>query len=780
MRSVMKARATVYGAVFAVGFCGLVAQVVVLREMVATFYGNELSIGVMLGSWLLWTGVGSVGLGRLARRLGRPRLWLAGALVVGAVLVVATVVGARCLGLALVASGETRGAIRPFRLMLGSSLALLAPFCLVNGLLFPLGCRVAGESEASQGVGVGRVYLAEAAGAAAGGACFSFVLVHWLGPVTIAVVLAGVWCVGAAALAATRWQGGGAKAVAGVAACGLALAAAAAGAGAPAAWARRIDRAYWRPLELVSAVDSRYGRLAVVGQPTEGGQRSLYRNGTLAFSYPDPPAAESLVHLPMLQHPGPRRVLLLGGGLGGAVEEVLKHPSVETVTVVELDPMAVRLVRGHFPAAAGRVLGERRVELVLRDGRRFLKRTDRRYDVVLVAQGPPSTAQANRYYTRECFAEAARVLAAGGVFAFRAAGGHNYIPDENRRLLASLHRTLAGVFPHVVVFPGPQCTFLASAREGMPGYRLDVLAERLAERGIATAYVDPVGWEAALVGGRLEELDEALRTPAAVNRDLAPRCYYFEAQRWGAVQRARGSAARVGWLDLGGLLAWLDRRPWVAVVAVLAVVGVVSSAVPVVRGRGRDAALSFAVASSGVVEMAVELVVLLAFQVAYGYVYQYLGVLMASFMVGLALGAWASSRWVAQGRATWRRMVCAQCCMCAYPLVLLGFVWLAGEGGGWVGPLFAGVSFTGMTLVAGLVGGLQFPVAAALHSRGGGSAGGLYALDLFGACLGALAVSAVLVPTFGMVWVCVLLGALGGLGLLGVMAAVVWGERKSG
>ncbi|MBM4043192.1 MAG: hypothetical protein FJ290_32290 [Planctomycetes bacterium] len=69
------------------------------------------------------------------------------------------------------------------------------------------------------------------------------------------------------------------------------------------------------------------------------------------------------------------------------------------------------------------------------------------------------------------------------------------------------------------------------------------------------------------------------------------------------------------------------------------------------------------------------------------------------------------------------------------------------------------------------MGGLQFPLAAALHSRGAGSAGALYGLDLFGACLGALAVSSVLVPSFGLGGVCLLLAGLAGLGLVALGVA---------
>jgi len=700
--------------VFAIGFCGVVAQVVVLREMVVTFYGNELCIGAMLGTWLFWTGLGSLGLGRLTRRLKRPGTWLAATLAVMAVLLVATVVGARGLKVVLRATeGGSIGQIRPLGTMLVSSLALLAPFCLVNGFLFPLACRAAEEA----GGTVGTVYLLEAAGAAVGGVSYTFVLVHWLS-------LPGVF--------------------------------------------HQMDSAYWRPLAVVASADSPYGRVTVTRQK-EGEQRTLYVNGVLAFSYPDPPAAEGVAHLPMLEHPGPRRVLLLGGG-PGAVEEVLKHPSVERLTYVELDPLAVEMVRRHFPPAAAKALRDRRVEVVLADGRAFVKGTSQRFDVALSAVGPPTTAQTNRFYTVEFFREVARVLEPGGVFAFHASGGHDYIPEESRRLLACLHGSLAAAFPHVIVFPGAPVAFLASNREGVVGYRLGVLDARMAERGVATSYVDALSWEADLVGGRLEGLQRVVNAPAERNRDLSPRCYYYEAQRWSAQQRVRQSGSTPLALDLGRVLEVLDHHPAVAPLVLLGVVAAISLAVPLARRRWRDGALAFSIASTGLVEMGVEFTVLLGFQVVCGYVYQYVGLLVASFMFGLALGAWVSSRWVRGGRATWGRMQWVQVGICAYPLALLGFLALSASVRFAALPAVAGAAFSLAALLAGFAGGLQFPLAAALHSGGAGSAGVLYGLDLFGSCLGALAVSSVLAPSVGLGGVCLLLAGLAGLGLVALLA----------
>jgi len=819
MPGAMTTRASVYGSIFLVGFCSLIAQVVLLREMVVTFYGNELSIGVMLGSWLLWTGLGSLGLGRFARRLREPRLWLAWALLACAAVLIGTVIGAKCLKILVGIRGTTvvdfltdparaasglseffsrperalsqmaaarealTGQLRPLGSMLGSSLALLGPFCLLNGFLFPLACRAArpsgGDSAAGAGGerSVGLVYALEAAGAAAGGATYTFALVEvdWLHPLLLAWMLGLAYAVCAFGLALGHWRRvSGWVLLAGAAGVFVALCATSMGATSTSRWLcvfpEEVERAYWEPFDLRRTRDSRYGRVAVVRQAA---QVTVYENGALGFSYPDPPAAESVAHLPMLEHPLPRRVLLLGGG-PGVVEEILKYRSVETLTYVELDPQVMEASLSGAPFG-----DDPRVESVVVDGRAFVKRTRARYDVVIVALGPPTTAQANRHYTLEWFREVVRVLEPGGLIAFRAAGGESYLSETSRRLLACLHDTLAAALPHVIVFPGAECTFLASNRAGVLTYHVDTLDDRMTERGIRTSYVDASLWGAALTSGRLEELKGALRAkPApALNRDLSPRCYYFEAQRWSEQLRSRGRGGKSPRLDLGQLLAYLDERPAIAPLALFGLVAVASVAVPLMRRRRRDGAIAFAVTSSGLIQIAAEFVVLLGFQVVCGYVYQAMGVLIGAFMLGMTLGALLSSRWVRKGLATWRRLELAQILTCVYPLCLYGVMFAITRSWVTLPPAMAGLAFGVMAVAAGAASGLLFPLAAALRQEGGASAGTLYGLDLFGSCLGALAVSSVLVPTFGLGGACAILAGFGALGLAGLAAA--GGRRAS-
>ena len=76
-------------------------------------------------------------------------------------------------------------------------------------------------------------------------------------------------------------------------------------------------------MRLLAAQNSIYGSLAVVGTDAS---RSLFENGLIVMTVPDPAAAEEAVHFALLEHPEPHRLLLIGGGMNGSIAEALAHP----------------------------------------------------------------------------------------------------------------------------------------------------------------------------------------------------------------------------------------------------------------------------------------------------------------------------------------------------------------------------------------------------------------------------------------------------------------------
>jgi spermidine synthase len=123
---------------------------------------------------------------------------------------------------------------------------------------------------------------------------------------------------------------------------------------------------------------------------------------------------EMMTHVPILAHGRAREVLIVGGGDCGIAEEVLKHKSVKRLTQVEIDASVVEFSKEHFPEFTSRVLDNPRFELVIDDGMKYVARTERRFDVIIVdstdPQGPGKVLFSEKFY-----ASCKRCMNKGGV-----------------------------------------------------------------------------------------------------------------------------------------------------------------------------------------------------------------------------------------------------------------------------------------------------------------------------------------------------------------------------
>lgn len=160
---------------------------------------------------------------------------------------------------------------------------------------------------------------------------------------------------------------------------------------------------------------------------------------------------EAMVHPAALSHPAPRRALILGGGDGGSLEEVLKHPSIEHVDLVELDEEVIAIAKRHFASIHRGSFDDARVKIHIGDGAAFIADASAApgasraagYDLILLDLTDPDTVAAS-LYTKAFFSAAMIRLAANGVLALHT-GSPVYAPEQVRVLLA----TLKSVFPVV-------------------------------------------------------------------------------------------------------------------------------------------------------------------------------------------------------------------------------------------------------------------------------------------------------------------------------------------
>jgi spermidine synthase len=228
----------------------------------------------------------------------------------------------------------------------------------------------------------------------------------------------------------------------------------------------------------------------------EGPGRALILGGTLQtsineeFTYHEP-----LVHIPLFAHPNPHRVLIIGGGDGGALRHVLFHPSVNRALEVEIDQSVVEASLRFLPEISGGAYSDSRAELKIQDGVQFVAETSESFDVILVDSTDP-VGPAAALISDQFLDDAHHALAPGGLLAMQS-GSPISQPREWLATVGAFQKAFPIVKPYVgyvPIYPAMLWSWVIGSHE-----------------------VDPTSFDDLSVRGRLEALRGALHvyTPAA-------------------------------------------------------------------------------------------------------------------------------------------------------------------------------------------------------------------------------------------------------------------------
>ncbi len=746
----------------AAGLTGTVGQILILRELLVLFTGNELSSGLFFACWLVWTALGSGGAGFLARRNRPVGKWLPWVLLAAAAALPTSLLfirAARLMG--SIPSGE----MLSLPLMILFTSFATFPSCVCLGALFSIAWSLhADQVASSSGLRPVRVYLCEALGAAAGCGIFHFLLLPEIHALGTALTLAGVLTGLAAAYPLCHRMEApppyGLTAVWVLAVLGL-VAAAANVEGLEAQsrqwqWGKRI----------VATRDTPYQHLTVL---QEAGLFSFFGSGSWLFSTPDRYAAESASHPAMLQHPRPRSVLSIGGAASGLVDEILKYPDIQTVVVIEPDPELIRLARRLLPGELTAGLEDPRVHVAYEDAGSFLRRKEGAYDVILLNVGEPVSIQMNRFFTVEHFRLLKDHLTTDGLLSFSVSVAPEMLGQAQARLIGSLNATLRAVFPRVrLVMGGEGARFMAGLAEGALETDAIALSSRAQRYGLSLQYVNDAALQDLFSPFRaryVEALLEEQGTPPA-NEDFRPVSALQTLLVWSA-QIHPGLEHVLLRITSGG-----PAGLWGAIITLGA--GFFVVALGCRKRWGRSPGIALSVGAVGASQMVLQLCLLLGFQILEGYLYLELALIVGAFMVGIGAGSAVVDFLAARVRHPRRFLLLTQGGLMAHfagsILMLLRFHSHQPVGSGaelkWI--------FPSLALMAGTLGGLHYCLAVRTLSVERGTApgawegGGLYALDLLGAALGAMSVSLILLPVYGLITTC-----LAALAVLGVSLAIL-------
>jgi spermidine synthase len=741
-------------AILVKGFSGLVAQILLLRELLIVFSGNELSIGIILANWLILGAFGSYFLGSMAERSRYSLESFAVLTILFSIALLAAVYLTRILkGTMGISIGESVG----FLPMLFSSFVVLSAVCILQGALFTYSCRIYAQFSSPGASAVGRVYVYETVGTIVGGVACTYLLIPYFNSFQVGTGLALLNFAVCLVLLAPSWKTGRPQQAILTVLSVLTL-----GSGylLVADQAERLHQhsidAQWKRQNVVHYQNSQYGNICVLENE---GQYIFFLDGipNLITPIPDLLALEEFVHLPLLAHPEPAKLLVLGGGAGGMINEALKHPSVALVDYAELDPLLLDLLRKFATQLTESELNDERVKVEHIDGRLLLKQTKNRYDVIFVGIQEPSNLQANRFFTQEFFALAKEKLNQGGILVLGLPGSLTYVNQELRDLNGSIFSTLESVFAHVRAIPGDgRNLFLSSDSPDVSQIDRAQIIERLIGRNIAADVVVPWHIENKLYDGWQDWFSRFLEGGSQrFNTDLTPIGVYYSISHWNAVFAP----------SLRGIFSQFEK---INLTGIALLIAIPLALYLLFRPKNRQflrGGISLSIITTGFAGMMFDLMVIFAFQSIYGYVFSWIGILVAAFMAGAACGALLLTRLLERLKDCFRAFLATElaiiCFAVAFPIVFLTVPALSEDPAAF--PYFK-ILFLTVSFTSGFLTGSQFPLANKLYLEKSGSlsqtAGWLYAADLLGGWFGGIVGAVVLLPVLGLAGTCIAVGLL--------------------
>jgi len=743
-------------AMIIVGLSGIIAQILILRELMITFYGNELSIGIILANWLILEAIGAFLLGKKAERV-RKKFEIF--IILNLIFLISFPIMIYLARIVKDIMGLTPGEGVGLVPMLCSSFLILLPVSISHGALFTFGCKIYSlYSDAKDAVNIGRVYIYETLGTMAGGIGFTYLLIPYFHSITIALsvsllnVILCLWLL----FPFRRYKRDTAKRNLSFLSlgCSFLIGFFLFGGGADVIHIDSINN-QWKGQHLVHYQNSIYGNVAVIERE---GQYTFFSDGVpiITTPFPDISFVEWFIHMPMLLHSNPENILVLSGGAGGVIHEILKHPSVKKIDYTELDPLILATIAKFNSPLTEKELGDEKVQVINMDGRVFVKTSPSLYDVIFVGLGEPSDLQTNRFFTTEFFSLAKKRLSEDGLLIISLPGSLSYLGRELESLNACIVHTLNGVFPYVNVVPGDFNLFIASSSEDILQFNVQELNVRLAERGLDTGLITPAYIDYMLSSRHSEWFFDRVNSGTKrLNSDFSPIGFFYSLSYRNA------------------MFSPYMRKPFllfegfnIAHFCMLCLI-IILTVILIGRRTGQLSRISvpICVAMTGFSGMIFSLVLIFAFQALYGYVFHWIGLLVSTLMVGTALGGFMMTHFLGKKMNELTLFMKLEICLILFSVILpLVFTILHPYIDRPSAFLLKSV-FLGLSFVSGFLIGLQFPLANKMYltfgmgkqkHRFGDTVGLLYGSDLLGGWMGGILGGVILLPVLGLLGTCVI------------------------
>lgn len=748
-------------------------QLLFIREFLIIFYGNELSIGLVLGNWLLLEAAGSFIFGKISAKLRNLNLSYALICIGAAIAFPLSIFSARVIKNILSLSIGEGGGVTLVSL---SSFVVMASLALLLGAQFPLACELLQKCFSKKRVSenIGKNYFLEAIGFGLGGVIITCFLIPHLNSLRIALILGALNLAGAYFALWLQDKKISLK----LNAVLLTILVLFAGAYKSDLLHKVSLKLQWRNLNIIAYENSVYGNIAVTKQAE---QHVFYCDGLPFMTTPNPDIVftEDLVNFSLAAARQPKDILFIGPALGGIISQALKFPLL-TITYAELDPLIIEMARRYLTTMTARELNDPRVKIHNIDGRLFLKNTRDKFDLIIINLPPPSTLQLNRFFTREFFSLCKARLKDNGLISLSLPSSLSSLSREIIDLNKCALNTLRREFKKTEVIPGYYNIYLAT---DAPYFEVnaDTITANLEANGVNSPL-----FTRFYIGDRLKLENKTWFyksiAPYAVriNTDLNPAGVLYGLRYWNAI------FGNAHFKNIFRIITQLKIKT--AFLILVSLFAIFFSSILFGLFKKSPALNLFQqimpalIMSSGLAGASLNLIIILSLQTLYGYVYAYIGILISGFMLGLTCGAAAATKNLIRFKNSVAALVKIDSVFVlfslCFPFFILGANYLSGQN---ISPLFVFVFLCLNSAAAGFLVGFEFPLGNKIYlenNPGKKPSNILYALDLVGAFFGSVFISIVFIPALGIINTAFLIA---GVKLIPFAAlAAAWRLNKSG
>ncbi len=674
--------------VFSLGLTSVIFQIIILRELLSVVNGNELSVGIFLSIWLLLTGLGSKA--SVLIKITETKK-IIGIFLIFTILPFFSIICFRVLWYSIFIPGEMIGIV-PLSFVM---LFLLLPFTFISGALFTQLSSCNNEKTR-----IGYNYSIETFSSMLGSILAGLILVYYFNSLQI-IILVTI----ANLLLLIYYSFINDKQFYSIICCFLLS-------GYISLFLHDIDldtKNFLFPgQKLIEHRDTPYGNVAIT---RTGNQLNMFESGILSASSNNIINNEETVHFAMVQHPNPKKILIMGNAVFGIIDEILKYKP-DILDIIEQNEYLNEIDKKYYNSSKK---NSDVVNFIFNDPRLFLSKEMRQYDVIILNTPAPFTAQLNRLYTTEFFQLLKKHLTYKGVISLKMPATENYIGKNSVVSQSIIYNTLKNVFKKVIIIPSSSNHFFAS------DYNLTYsIAKETESRGIETKYVNKFYLNEFSILQRADFIIASLDSNAEINTDFKPVAFYS---------------------NIDYFLSYFEtNKIWIIIALLIVFLAII------IRLNISD----FIMFSTGYALMLSEIILIFSFQILFGNLYQIIGIIFALFMLGMSCGAMFIHRKSNKLKfLTQRKSISLMLFLFAVMLTVLPFIktiayLLLNE------YLIYTVLFALIFVISFLAGGLFTNLSLQYEKDNSIIVARLYSSDMFGSAFGAILPSCFLLPVLGI------------------------------